>query len=386
MNGGRPGWTDLLRRQGSEYLAWVAANGVLKTKFEALAAALWTLLQDVIRIPEDARAVWRATPAVLVRCNEPATYGMPGAAAAYAWLHLLDRYARTWSALEKLVAASCLPLAKQGVRALDVGTGPGPSAFAVHDFYAAMTEFAAETGNIRWRQPPAITCVEFDSNTNHLRHHLAEIVFEQAEQQADGVLAMCRALLDFRAIVPRAERKRLQEALRWAEDEYFDEVANEWTSDLLYSADEANDMAQSLHRYRLIVFSNFLATVSAVTTFEPNLVDILDDAQPGSVVMVLGGKGGLYPEVYEYVDRLAKPAGFELEVAGKQVSSADTAIADRIYAEGVKVYAHLQSLAPDAAEETQEARRVRSHFTESRQAAPSSQLWAYRKHRRSRTT
>lgn len=321
-----------------------------------------------------------------VSLHEQATYELRGATPAYAWLHLLDRYARTWSALEKLVASGSLPLAKYGVRALDVGTGPGPSAFAIHDFYAAMTEFAAQTGNAQWRQPPDLTCVEFDSSTNHLRHHLAEIVFEKSKQQSKGVLAMCHALSDFRAIVPRAERKRLQDALRWAEDEYFDEVANQWANDLRYSADDANDMVQSLHRYRLIVFSNFLTTVGTVTTFEPNLVDILVDAQPGSVVMVLGGKRGPYPQVYEYVDRLAKPAGFQLEVAEEEVSSADTVVGDRIYAEGVKVYAHLQRLAPNAAEETREARVVRSHFTGSRQAAASSQLWTYRKHRWPRTT
>jgi hypothetical protein len=376
IGGVRPGWTGFLRRQGADYLAWVAANRVLETKFEALASALWTLLLEEIRTPEDARAVWRATPAVLIRCNEQATYALPKAAAAYAWLHLLDRYARTWRALERLVAAGCLPLTKHGVRALDVGTGPGPSAFAVHDFYAAMTEFAAQTGNVQWRQPASITCVEFDINTNRLRHYLAEIMFEQSEQQSRGVLAMCHALTDFRAIVPRAERKRLQKEIRWAEDEYFDEVANEWTSDLRYSPDEANDMAQSLHRYRLIVFSNFLTTVGVVTSFEPNLVDILADAQPGSVVMVLGGKEKSYPDVYGYVDHLAKPAGFELEVAGEHVSSADSVVANRIYAEGAKICARLQSLTPDTSEETQ---RVRSHFTESRQAAPSSHLWAYRK-------
>ena len=178
-----------------------------------------------------------------------------------------------------------------------------------------------------------------------------------------------------------AERKSLQESLRWAEDKYFDEAARAWTSDRRYSNDEVNHMAQSLHRYRLIVFSNFLTTVGAVTSFESNLVDILADARPGSVVMVLGGKRGPYPGVYKYVDHLAKAAGFELEVAGTEVSSADTVVADRVYAEGVKIFAHLQSLAPDAAGETQETRRVRSHFAESRQAAPSSQLWAYRKHR-----
>jgi hypothetical protein len=243
-----------------------------------------------------------------------------------------------------------------------------------------MTEFAVQTGEMKWRQPPTITCVEYDSNTNHFRHNLAEIVFQQSNQQFEGVLAICHALLDFRTIVPTVERKRLQEALRWAEDEYFDEVANEWTSDLRYSADEANDMAQSLHRYRLIVFSNFLTTIGSVTAFEPNLVDILADAQPGSVVMVLGGKKEPYPEIYEYVNRLVKPAGFQLVVAGEQISSANTIVADRIYEEGVKFFKHLQELAPDAAAETQETRRVKSHFTKSRQGAPSSQLWAYRKY------
>ena len=385
MSGGKPGWTELLRLQGSDYLAWVAENRILETKFEELAAALWTLIEGAIRTSEDACAVWTAVPAVLTRCNEQATYAMPGAAVAYAWLHLLDRYARTWAALEWLVESNCLPLAKHGVRVLDVGTGPGPAAFAVHDFYTAMTQFAVQTDKMDWRQPPVITCVEFDMSTNHLRHQLAEIVFQQSERQSEGVLTMCHALSDFSAIKPRAERKRLQEALRWAEDEYFDEVVNEWTSDPRYSANAANDMAQSLHRYRLIVFSNFLTTVGSVTTFEPNLVDILADAQPGSVVMVLGGKRGPYPEVYAYVDRLAKSAGFEIEVAEKQVSSVGTIVAGRIYAEGVKVYEHLQSLAPDAAEETREARRVRAHFTESRQAASSSQVWAYRKHRWPRT-
>lgn len=381
---GRAGWTDLLRRQGAEYLAWLKANSVLKTKFEAMATALWTLLQAAVVTAEDARAVWLATPAVLSRCNEQATYEMPGASAAYAWLHLLDRYVRTWSALDLLVQANCLPLARQGVRCLDVGTGPGPSAFAVYDFYVAMTEFAGQSGNTLWRQPPSITCVEFDRNSNSFRHCLAEIVFEQSGRQSEGVLSMCSALSDFRTIEPRPERRLLQESLRREEDEYFDEAAGEWTSDPRYSAEEANQIAQSLHRYRLIVFSNFLTTVGSVNTFEPNLVNVLADAQPGSVVMVLGGKREPYPEVYQYVDHLARKAGFVLEVAGREVSSADSVVADRIFAEGAKVYRLLQSLAPGAAEEFGDTMRVRSHFTGSRQAAPSSQVWAYRKHRWSR--
>ena len=133
--------------------------------------------------------------------------------------------------------------------------------------------------------------------------------------------------------------------------------------------DEANDMAQSSYRYRLIMFSNFLTTVGAVTTFEPNLVDILHDTHPGSVVVVLGGKGKSYSQVYEYVDRLAKPAGFHLKIAGDEVSSADTVVADRVYEEGLRFYERLRSLALNEDDQT---RKVRLHFEGSRKVARSS--------------
>ncbi len=321
--------------------------------------------------------MWRATPAVLSCCNEQRTYEMPGAASAYAWLHLLDRYVRTWIALEKLVVEGCIPLARYGVRTLDVGTGPGPSAFAVHDFYATMTEFANQTGNAQWRQPPRLTCVEFDSSTSHLRHHLAETVFEQSQQKVKGVLAMCHSMVDFADIMPSRDRKLLLDTLRRKEDEYFDEEVNQWVGESYHSADEANETAQSLHRYRLIMFSNFLTTVGAVYSFKANLVDIFHDARPGTVITVIGGKRGPYPEIYEYVDRLAKPAGFQLEVAGSEVSSEGSTVAEGVYAEGERLYRHLQSLARNEDDET---RVVREHFEGSRQAAPSSQLWAYRKH------
>ena len=171
---------------------------------------------------------------------------MPGAACAYAWLHLLDRYVRTWFALEILVDKNCFPMGKNGVRALDVGTGPGPSAFAIHDFYASMIEFSRTRDNSRWRQPLYVTCVESDDNTKHFRHLLAEIMFEQAQRKSEGVLAMCHNLADFGRLEPTRERMETLQALRNAEETYFDEVSGQWTSDLLYFPEEANYIAQSL--------------------------------------------------------------------------------------------------------------------------------------------
>ena len=377
MNSRKQGWTGLLKREGSDFLAWARDERVLSLKFDVLSKALSLLLREWVRTPEEAHDVWEAVPAVLRRCNEQATYEKPGAACAYAWLYLLERYVRTWLALERLVQRNCLPMGKNGVRALDVGTGPGPAAFAIHDFYAAMVEFSEVTGNPKWRQPPHLTCVEFDGSTNHFRHQLAEMLSQQAGRESEGVLSMTSALHDFGKLEPTRERKQYFEVLRSEEDEYFDDVAGRWDSDRVYLPDEANDMAQSLHRYRLVTFSNFLTTPGIVKSFIPNLVDVLQDAAPGSVLLVLGGRGGRYHEIYESVDRLSNPSGFELTVQGDTVSCTESEVAGQVYEEGRLFYEILQDLDHNRNEATE---KVRRHFEgDIPDQFHSSEIRAYRK-------
>jgi len=183
------GWSGLLRAHGPGFLDWLAQNKILALKFNLLAQALSQLLRGAIETPDAAASVWAATPAVLERCNDQKTYELPGAPLAYAWLHLLERYARTWIALERLCGLSYLPIAKYGVNTLDVGTGPGPSAFAIHDFYSALTKYGVEKGIESLKQPANITCVELDSGTNHLRHLLAEFVRLLSDDAQNSVLS-----------------------------------------------------------------------------------------------------------------------------------------------------------------------------------------------------
>ncbi|MXX91952.1 MAG: hypothetical protein F4Y63_00665 [Chloroflexi bacterium] len=51
-------------------------------------------------------------------------------------------------------------------------------------------------------------------------------------------------------------------------------------------------MAQSLQSYRLATFSNFRNTHGVVKPSAPNLVEMLQAAVPGSMVLVLGASGG----------------------------------------------------------------------------------------------
>ena len=128
------GWTGLQRREGTAVLRWLDREKRLQTGFNGLARGLREILAAETRTATEARCVWNAVPSVFGRCNDPATYRLAGAGAAYGWLHLLDRYVRTWVALEHVLRARLLPMGQYGVRVLDVGTGPGPSAFATHDF------------------------------------------------------------------------------------------------------------------------------------------------------------------------------------------------------------------------------------------------------------
>ena len=270
-------------------------------------------------------------------------------------------------------------MGKYGVNALDVGTGPGPSAFAIHDFYKAMVDFSSIQSNPKWSQPANVTCVEFDSSTNHFRHILAEVMFEHGQRASEGVLAMCFNLKDFGALEPTRERKEYLRSLPMAQYDYFDDVRGEWHSEQEYLPDEVHVMAGALHRYRLITFSNFLTSVKTVRRFETNLIDVLHDAAPGSVLLVLGGKQEPYPEVYSYVDRLAGPAGFEQKISGATVSCSERTVADRVHKEQRAFYQHLQGLSKNGDDATRE---LRAEFERPESPNfPSSEIRAYRKHR-----
>ena len=377
MNSRRPGWTSLLKQDGPDFLAWVRDEQMLARRLDILAAALSSLLHGWIRTPEEAHDVWMAVPEVLGRCNEQATYERPGAASAYAWLHLLDRYVRTWLALERLVQSACLPMGRDGVRALEVGTGPGPAAFGIHDFYATMVQYSEVRNKPKWRQPSDVTCMEIDPSTNRFRHQLAEVLFQHTQMESKNVLWMCSALGDFRNFEPVQERKRLFEILRTDEYIYYDDAAEPWHSEPIYLPDEANSIAQSLHRYRLIVFSNFLTTLGTVDSIERNLFDALHDASPGTVLLVLGGTGSDYHEIYEHIDRLAKLSRFQLTVEGEAVSCSDSEVAYQVYDAGREFYESLQRLDQNNDDAT---RKVRGHF-EGKEPIhfASSEIRAYRK-------
>ena len=336
------GWAELQRRERHAFRRWLHSEQRIRKGFDALATALRTTLTEHVPTASEARDVWHAAAAVLCNCNDPATYSMQHAEIAYAWLHLLERYVRTWLALEQLLQRGLLPMGRYGVRVLDVGTGPGPSAFATHDFYAAMEDYARITNAASWQQTPYITCVERAPAMNHIRHAIAEHLASKGAPRS--VLGMAGGLDDFSDILPTQERRQLQSRLQNQYDEYYDDRREEWHADPIHTPEEANREANAYRRYRLFTFSNFLTTLDTVAMFKANLEDILADATAGAVLLMIGGKGGCYPDIQTRMDQLADAGGFRRDDL-VVVRSADAQLDGRPSEEVRWFYCHLKQLA-----------------------------------------
>lgn len=336
------------------------------------------MLKESVRTRKDALNVWTAVPAVLSQCNDRETYRMPGAASAYAWLHLSDRYVRTWLALQLLLQESLLPMGSKGVRVLDIGTGPGPSALAAHDFYSAMVEFAEENNSNRWRQPADITCVELSAKMNRFRNLLAETMATQGAPKS--VLSICHQIEDLKSIRPRRERRELHENLRRSYNDYFDEHTGRWESERRYTPEEANYIANIQHRYRLFTFSNFLTTSSTLNAVRPNLTEIFSDAHPGSVLLIIGGTSNNYQEIYAEVAAIAECAGFSRKADDLSASCSDIGMDELVYADGVSFFQRLKDIADGLPDDNQLQRTVTAHFDGNKRVPPpTSAVRAYRK-------
>ena len=337
----------MMAEEGTDFIAWLGGNSVLRHSISIPASVISQLLLAEIDTEIAARKFWHGVPRALSH-ESPETMDEDwGIVRAYAWLHFLERYARTWSALQYLVEECRLPMGRDGVKTLDVGAGLGPVAFAIHDFYAAMMEFAVETDHPKWHQPPDITCVERATGFSAMRSQLWEMAHLVTRGYWPSGLSGWNNLTDFKEIRPNQERADEFARLRGADITYWDEVREEEESELLYTEQEAHEQSQSMHRYRLFVFANFFTSRESVDEMAENLGELLADANPGSVLLVMGGEGGDYPGIYKRLRSIAVEAGFRIIVPDARASSEISSVDDIVSAESLRVFEHAQKLSPN---------------------------------------
>ena len=380
MSTAKRGWAKVMAEEGQDFIAWIGEKNVLRDKITFQAKVISQLLLAEIDTEFAASKFWHGVPRALSHECPDTMHEDWGTVRAYIWLHFLERYARTWTALEHLVEECRLPMSRYGVKTLDVGSGLGPGAFAIHDFYAAMLEFAEETARTKWHQPPELTCVEIGRGFSAMRSHLWELSYSVSGGEWPTRLSRWNNLEDFDEIRPKQERDDEFARLRWADITYWDEICGEEVSDPLYTDQEANEQAQSMHRYRLFVFANFFTRPELVDSKAEKLSELLADANPGSVLLIMGGEGGKYPGIYEKLRTIAMAAGFRIIVPDAKASSKIASVGDIISAESLRVFEHAQKLAPY---HDPKIEALSKNFARG-EVFPANAIRAFRKHRNAR--
>jgi len=291
-------WRHILLTDGARFLTWINETDARIKKLQLIADELELYLKSVLRTREICIAFWNAILNVRNACNDIKTYEKPLAAEAYAYVHFLDRYWRTWDVLLELTEIGALPLGIEGIRILDIGAGPAPTAYAINDFYGLLREFGNDEGIASLHcQETEVNIIESNPSMCHFIHHFSECTRRCVPFHAHKK--------DFALVDPVSERASLKRELQ--RKEYYDGSVNEYFDE--YFPEEVNEIVQREERYRLVILSNFLTLNETVSKFEPNLRALFSDLRSGSAVIIVGGKGPRYEKIYAYLISIAKSSG-----------------------------------------------------------------------------
>ena len=329
-------WRRILRQQSDSYLAWLDETRFEYKSLDHLATQLSEYLVSCIRTEADARKFWEVIPKVRSACNDPDTYKLPWAAEAYAYVHLLYRYCRTWAVLRHLTSETTLPLGNRGVRVLDIGSGPASALYAIDDYYSALAIFANESKIPELDiEHPMLDCVENSPAMARFMHYFSEYC------QRKGPFSP--TIIDFTGLDFRSIRESHFRNSRY--ETYWDECTE--TYEELYDPSLVAEENNRLFRYRLVILSNSLTLSDTVSRFETELRSLFNDLRPGSVVVVLGGTGDDYQKIYARLAQFACDAKmirdeWDTDTLGDQI---DDCFSTRIKVAQHTVYEHLVTLA-----------------------------------------
>lgn len=296
-------WRQLLKRHGQPFLCWLRETGRTQQQLSCISDQLAGFLIERVDTlahewPEALLEFWNRIPDVRSCCSDVKTFERPLAAEAYAYVHFLERYRRTWRTLEYLCSVAALPLGINGVRVLDIGSGPAAALYAITDFYDALTDFAVEHGIPELKLPrPELACVEQSPAMVHFFHG-----FSEYSQRRGPFNPIETDFTDLRLPAKRAWYRRQNEV-----EGYWDGETEQYEE--IYCPGSAYADAERLFRFRLVVLSNFLTLESDVERFESELRSLFEDLRPGGVVIVLGATGDSYQKIYEQLSLVAQNAG-----------------------------------------------------------------------------
>ena len=309
---------------GQAAIEWVRTSGIAQRMLGDICAAVEATIEWLVQgNPQRARWVLRQYPKVLSECDA-LEFNDPAQALAYLILHLPDRYARMFQVLERLLLSGALPLGKSdNFAAIDIGAGPGPGMFAIRSFYVALASYAT-LHDPSWRIATlgSAHIVERSAAMPHVMHHfsLALALIEQghatmpgadrsapnpfAEELGRSARPFQADYVDFTALDVRQEHQRARDAMA---EKVYNEDWDLSRSDARRLAYEEPIGVPSA--YALAVMMNFLTKTDAIPRFSDAIERLMRGSLvPGGTMLVLGGVGGDYRQIFPELDRRAQAA------------------------------------------------------------------------------
>lgn len=268
-------------------------------------AIVRTLHQDGHQFAESGELASKLQP-VLTSCDHLA-FDDRVEALAYAGLHLLDRYGRVNQVLDYLLCVGRLPLRLGGVRVLEVGAGPAPALYATRDFYRTLLHWSG-LGDVNFGPLAAFDTLDRGRAWDSFLHHLSEnLLGLRGGALKDGQLAFGRSVHDFKGfdVWERHHRSVANSAAHIAGefDDADEPISGATARQMAYEEGVAEPSA-----YDLVFLCNFLTKQSMTEQFELELRRLAFSLTPGGLLIVLGGTGGDYPEIYSKVRAITTTA------------------------------------------------------------------------------
>jgi ribosomal protein RSM22 (predicted rRNA methylase) len=248
----------------------------------------------------------RNLPEALRNCDA-LSFSQTSEAATYAGLHLLDRYGRVMQVLEYLTRIGRLPLRRVGIKVLEIGSGPAPALYAVHDFYSMLHEWPGR-GSTEIAGVKSADSLERGGAWDPILHHISEhLMMVRGDRQGAIGLPFRRSIDDFTGFDTRQRHHQAtNQAARviFNDFDFADEPISMKTAFRLAYQDEGKVPSA----YDLVFMCNFLTQQSMTEQFSKELQKLAYALTPGGVLVVMGATGGQYPAIYEAVKEIASRA------------------------------------------------------------------------------
>lgn len=287
----------------TDFIYWVDTNDSFFQRFEHLGILLQSFLIDrVLGEQNTSGEIAQRFRDALANCNN-ISYDEPGLVEAYTTLHFLDRYHRFQLIFRFLVEQNLLPTTtNRTIQALDIGTGPAPTLYALSDMYDLIKMFGAEKDieplkGINFKSD----YVERSKNFRSWLHFFTEYINMTSEQYHWDVPYHHGSYDDFKNI--QLTRKIYRH--------------NRFTS-YLYREFKLS--------YDLIMLSNFLTTEEQLGNFKDEIYQSVLRLRNRGIFLVVGATGQPYPAIYDQLTNFIEDgrySNYKFKASCKKVREID---------------------------------------------------------------